>query len=364
MNFQKYFIFLMAAGSAFVGSSATTRADDNQGLIVHAAEIGIGKFHRYDNKVHPYEHNNIWLNYVAPEGDNLKTPIVRANDDGSVTVFYSTLEEMLQSVQKISAEKQAKVSVLNINAHGMPGAMWFPKDEKTMKSSSCSDWVNSANGADKGNYDQYYSPVSKADIIQMRMLAKLPSAQWMAPCTTGAKQWVEILKRNPKVLTAFASDAQLHFFSCIVGLGRAGKNFMTKVAAALFSGDGAKVEASMNFGLGDWSMPEGMGFWDYLNDDQLNRDNEHYPVDRKDRDLMQKGQVRVVMNQGKTQIEGVVPNVDFMLGTKDSLVASAQGFYKEPEDLISKEEYLQIKEHGLSVRIPGTNVRVPVRVEN
>ena len=92
----------------------------------------------------------------------------------------------------------------------------------------------------------------------------------------------------------FASDAQLHLFSCIVGLGWAGKRFTYNLAGILFSGENSRVEAAMNFGLGDWSMPAGMGFWDYLSVDQLNRDNSKYPVDRNDRELMQKGQIRFV----------------------------------------------------------------------
>ena len=129
------------------------------GLIIHAAELGIGKFHRYDNSVHAYSSDNIWANYALDNDAPLKTPQVRENQDGSITIFFSNLEELLKEIQKVSARKNAKVQVLNINAHGMPGAMWFPKDETTMNGTSCGDWVTAAHGDDKANYEQYYSPV-------------------------------------------------------------------------------------------------------------------------------------------------------------------------------------------------------------
>ena len=50
----------------------------------------------------------------------------------------------------------------------------------------------------------------------------------------------------------------------------------------------------MDFGLGDWSMPKGMGFWDYQSDAQLEHDNSIYPVDHKDAEIAQKGTIRMV----------------------------------------------------------------------
>jgi hypothetical protein len=252
--------------------------------------------------------------------------------------------------------------VLNINAHGLPGAMWFPKDAAAMKSSECKSWMSSAQGEDKANYDQYYSPVSAGEIKSIRLMAKLPSMQFSAPCTTSTKQWTTILKKNPAIKNAFASDAQLHLFSCVVGLGLSGKRFTTNLAEALFSGEGSKVEASMNFGLGDWSMPEGMGFWDYLTDAQLDADNQKYPVDRKDRDMMQKGQVRVAMKAKTKWVNGIVENLDFMLGTKDSLDVRVQNLFEIPEQELTREEYEAIKANGLQVRIPGTNSKVQVQI--
>lgn len=355
-----FFVLAIAGLGIFSNSNKVEAADD--GLIIYAAEMGIGKFHRYDNKVHKYENNNVWRHFILPEGDNLKSPLVRTNDDSSVTIFFSSLEELLQSVEKVSNERKTKVSVLNLNAHGMPGAMWFPVDESARKSSACADWVSAAEGDDKANYDQYYSPIPKAEIIQIRLFSKLPSMGFMAPCTTGASGWSKVLKRNPGVKAAFASDAQLHLFSCIVGLGWAGKRFTANLAEALFTGDGAKVEAAMNFGLGDWSMPEGMGFWDYLNDEQLKRDNAKYPINRSDREMMQKGQIRIAQKNKNDWNVGIVENLDFMLAEKDNLDVNTRAIFDIPEEVASQAEYEAAKANGMNLRIPGTKAYVKVKI--
>lgn len=346
--------------------SQSLYAEEQKGLIVHAAEIGIGKFHRYDNGVHPYTSDNIWLNYVLAEDAVNETPIVQENADQSVTIFFSNLEELLNEVLKISETKKMKVDVLNINAHGMPGAMWFPANEEVMNSLECADWKRSAAGEDKGNYDQYYSPISKIDIYQIRVFSRLPTMKFMAPCTTGTGEWKNILERNPSIKTAFADDAQLHLFSCVVGLGWAGRRFTSSLADILFEGDGAKVQAAMNFGLGDWSMPEGMGFWDYQNSEQLRRDNSVYPINRSDREIKQKGAIRMAMKVDGVWKTDIISDLDFMLGIKDDLVFSTvkthRAYSIDPLDMpMTQEEIDQVKKRGLSIRIPGVRTKLDVR---
>src|SRR4051812_38206583 len=102
---------------ALVSFATTAMA---QGLMIHAAEIGIGKFHRHDNKVHKYAPNNVWSAYVAPQGGAV-SPVIVDNPDNSVSIQFTSLEQLLQSVMQISNAKHQKIAILNISAHGMPG---------------------------------------------------------------------------------------------------------------------------------------------------------------------------------------------------------------------------------------------------
>jgi len=361
---RNHYLFSLGLLAALLWISVCTTVQADTGLIIHAAEIGIGKFHRYDNSVHSYGADNIWLNYALPKNADLETPRVQKNDNGSITIFFSSLEQLLREVETVSQQRNQKVQVLNINAHGMPGAMWFPMDEAKKNSSSCKDWVTAANGNDQDNYDQYYSSVSKSEILTFRWFSKLPSMQFLAPCTTGYKQWKEVVERNPGITSVFAPNAELHMFSCIVGLGCAGKRFTINLAELLFSEKNGKVETSMEFGLGDWSMPEGMGFWDYQNDDQLKHDNAKYPIDREDRELMQKGDIRVAMNTHGQITQGIVSNLDFMLGTEDDLSPS-MALVGEAEEAprLTHAEWTMLKTKGLDLRIPGTKAKVHIQLK-
>jgi hypothetical protein len=281
---MKLFSALILSGLVLAAS-----AQASSGLVIHAAEVGIGKFHRYDNGVHVYGNENVWKAFIAPAG-TIQSPLVVHNADDSYAIFFSTLEELLSSAITLSTQTGQKISVLNINAHGLPGAMWFPKDAAEMQGAGCKDWLKAANAPDQANYDQYYSPVSKTDIMGIRQFSNFPdSPLFKQPCTVGLEAWKEKVAKFAAIKTAFTADAQLHLLSCVVGLGNRGEAYTKGLAALLFTGDQALVRTSLNFGLGDWSMPEGMGFWDYLNDAQLEHDNQGYPVNRRDRDMMQKG---------------------------------------------------------------------------
>jgi hypothetical protein len=351
MRLSLLFAFLVVAPSLYA----------EEGLIIHGAEIGVAKFHRQDNRVNPYADNSLWKNYILPDVPSVKTPMIKENADGSITIFYSHLEELLSSLVEVSKEKQKKVMVFNINAHGLPGAMWFPVDDEARASEACSDWVKAANGDDLANYNQYYSPVSKSEIMQLRVLSYLPI--YHAPCTTGVKDWRRVADKMRDLKSAFASDAQIHFFSCVVGFGRAGEKLVSSIAPLLLSGEHSKLEAAMNFGLGDWSIPEGMGFWDFLNNDQLERDNKKYPVDRKDREMMQKGSIRMAESIGGKFRTGILHDLDFMFGGVDhySLQKISEDKSRTKEiETISRVELLENIRFPLRARIPGTETYVEI----
>ena len=298
------FVFLFAT-SVYISSVYAS-----SGLVVHTTEFGVGKFHRYDNKVHAYGLANAWRPYVLADGAATDRALTVKNADGSYTVFFSTLDEMMKSVAAISQSEGRKVSVLNVHGHGLPGAMWFPKDESTKNSWTCGDWVAAASGADVDNYNQYYGAVSVGEIMQIRSMSNNPNVH--TGCTTGAREWREGVTNNPAFKSSLESDAQFHFLSCVVGLGSVGDQF-TKDIASIVLGQSGHIQTSMAFGLGDWSMPEGMGFWDYQSDEQVDRDNAKYPVTRTDREIMQKGSIRMASYSNGAWSATAVVDRDFML---------------------------------------------------
>lgn len=334
-----FFAFIMVLGSTVLAA---------QGLIIHTTEFGVAKFHRYDNQVHPYPAGSAWSPYILPANADTSHALIQKNQDGSFTVFYSHLDEMLSSVVQIANDQHQQVSVLNVHGHGMPGAMWFPKDQATRDSIVCQDWVDAASGADVDNYHQYYSAVTVDEVMQMRSISQSTDSHY--PCTTGLREWQAAVAKNAAVKQVFASDAQVHFLSCIVGLGPAGENFTTGIAQLLLPAGKGHVVTSTNFGLGDWSMPEGMGFWDYLTDAQLNHDNDIYPVDHQDREIMQKGTVRVANYDGSHWGTTLLANQDFMsLGFQNTI----------PGTVVAEKPMLSIMSvQPTRVHIPGTNAYV------
>ncbi|NQW43991.1 MAG: hypothetical protein HQ462_01140 [Deltaproteobacteria bacterium] len=340
---MRYFMIILSL-LVVVSGQATA------GLIIHAAEIGIGKFHRQDNIVHPYESGNAWLPYVLPTNAETKTPIVMENADHSITVFFSTLEELLTKVAQISQTRGEQISVLNFNAHGLPGGMWFPMNESFKNSVECWQWNAAATGSDKANHDQYYTPVAKQDIMSIREYAQTGGG---VPCVTGYNQWKSILAKVPQLKPTLAKDLKLNILSCVVGLGPVGDKFMTGLGALLGGTDQVQLRSSLYFGLGDWSMPEGMGFWDYQTDEQLEHDNSIYGVNRKDREIMQKGKVRVTALVKGAWLSTVLEGQDFMSLGADSLEVSNATWGRE---LVSRSA---IKPN--TIRNPGTSVYESVK---
>lgn len=318
-------------------------------LIINAAEYGIGKFHRKDNKVHQYETNNVWKDYVLKENVSTTSVSVVKNDETNFTIYFTNLEELMIEMIKLSKKEGKKVGILNLNAHGLPGGMWFPKDAKTRDSIECSSWRTAANGSDDANYNQYYSTISKEDILDFERMSSNATIPGFS-CLTGIKEWELVVGRNTEFKSIFNNDAQVHMFSCLVGLGTIGDKFTKGLAKLLFTSGTQQVQTSIKLGLGDWSMPEGMGFWGYENDAQLERDNANYPVNRRDRDMMQKGDIRVAqVSVDGTIKSGLIKNEQFMLGTHD--------FRDVNFSIVSSRGHTKSLGFPKSVKIPGTNFR-------
>jgi hypothetical protein len=338
-------------GILFVSFLITAQANAAQGLVIHSAEFGVGKFHRKDNQVNTYSAGNAWLPYVLPDNAKMDQPLLTDNADGSVTVYFSTLDELLSSVVKISKSRHQPVSVLNIHGHGLPGGMWFPKDAQTLGSFQCADWKDAASGSDQANYDQYYSAVSTDEIMQIRSMSNGSAIQM--GCITGLNEWKGAVAKNPEFKSTLASNVQLHFLSCVVGLGKMGETFTQGVAGLLLPpGSAGRVETSMNFGLGDWSMPEGMGFWDYQSEAQVNRDNENYVVHHKDLEIAQKGTVRMVSSNGSAFGSTLLTDRGYM----------ALGFETEIRGTVLPKSLFELRDADiglLSTRALPSRVRVP-----
>jgi hypothetical protein len=328
-------------------------AQASQGLTIHALEFGVGKFHRADNQAHAYDSKSSWAPYILGQSVSLDSsstlaPLVVNNADGSVTIFFATLDDLIAQATQASKQAGKPISVLNVHGHGLPGAMWFPATTDDLNSGDCSDWKSAATGSDQENYDQYYSPVADFEITQIREVSNMP--EYTQPCTTGLKEWTAEVAKAPDFKAAFAADAQIHFLSCVVGLGSVGDTFTQGIADLLLQPQG-KVEASMNFGLGDWSMPQGMGFWDMQNADQLDHDNTVYPQDRKDAEIAQKGTIRVATPGQHATAQ--LADRDFMLLSFESMIRTTPivGTRLAPQ---------ACTQPPATIRVPGTTTYLPV----
>ncbi len=322
-------------------------------LVIHASELGVGKFHRRDNVAHNYGANNAWTPYILAKEASDQTPVIQKNADGSVTIFFSNLDELLNAVTKVSNDEGKKVSVLNLHGHGLPGGMWYPKDAATQASGECSDWRSSANSTDDVNYDKYYSPVSKFEIEMIRSMSESDSSGFQ--CTSGLTEWTAAVAAHADFKAVLAPELQVHVLSCVVGLGPVGDTYTKSIAALLVTGAAGHVTASTNFGLGDWSMPEGMGFWDYITDEQLDKDNSIYPKNRRDADIAQLGTVRVATGTGADLKSGLTANQKFLpLGFETGKMTFVPDYRARTFGPMPKFK-------ATSIRLPGTNITIKAR---
>lgn len=343
--------------------SVTASAMTSSGLTIDAAEVGVAKFHRYDNHVHPYGASNAWLPYVLPENAPTDQATTINNPDGSVSIFFMTLDDLLNSVIRVADQRHQPVTVLNIHGHGLPGGMWFPANVSFQQSIECSSWNDAASGSDKDNYDQYYSPVGASEIDAIREMSQ--TANYRSTCTTGLSEWQAEVAKTPQFKSVLAADAQVHFLSCVVGLGEAGRAFTEGVAKLLFPDGHGAVETSVDFGLGDWSMPRGMGFWDMQSSAQLEHDNDIYPKDRKDSEIAQKGTIRLVMGGISGWHSRMMAEQSFMtlgfdsdLHAKEALLPEATGKSDEHDMLIGSPNLSSPETLPWRIRVPGTSAYV------
>lgn len=321
-------------------------------LTINGAEFGIGRFHRYGNKVNPYGSNSAWKVFVLPDGVSTKEAFVQKNADDNYTIFFTNLEEFLTKIVEVSHTTGMKVRVLNINAHGIPGGMWFPRNRDFYRSIECSSWQTAVNAPDETNYRQYYTAITKEDLLkyeEMSNAARIPGFS----CLTGINEWTQIVARVPAIKDTFSSDAQVHMLSCLVGLGPLGDAYTTGLAKLLFpKPDSQQVQTAIKLGLGDWSMLEGMGFWGYESDEQIARDAEVYPVNRNDSEIAQRGDIRVgYADQGSIK-SGLIKDEEFMFLSHDNRSIQAS----RPSHMKARPSRLPT-----SVRIPGTNVTLKLK---
>jgi hypothetical protein len=307
----------------WLGSVAQADGTTSDRLVIHAAEFGIGRFHRYDNSVHPYSADNAWRPYILP--DSVKTfdkPVIKKNSDGSFSVFFSNLEDLISSVIKISKAQRKKISVFNMHAHGAAGgSVFFPKNAYARDSEGCAIWRDLADASDLINYQKYYSQESKLNI---EAITKYSSGSAVdLGCNVGLWEWQEAVNHNPEIRRIFADDAQIRFLSCRVGLGDLGDAFTNGIAELLLPAGRGVVESSLDAGLGDWSTPLGFEFLVFNSDEDFAKFNSIYPTERKDSTFAGKGTIRRAhFNGGVWQTE-LLQNQNYMPLGFDSSVTSS-----------------------------------------
>jgi len=175
-------------------------------------------------------------------------------------------------------------------------SMGFPravgsKDKAELESMNCSQWKETAQADDSKSYDEYYSTPDKQSIAMIKALGQ---NHYSYPCVQGASEWESVGSKITNLKSYFSPDAEVNFLSCVVGLGSVGEDFTLRIAKLFLPAGGTgRVQAALKFGLGDWSMDKGMGFWDYINDDQLAKDSKDYETNKRDANMAQSGDVRV-----------------------------------------------------------------------
>jgi hypothetical protein len=307
-----------------------------------------------DNQIHPYGKGHAAKLFLLEDNATLEqSPIITRNNQNSYSIIYSHLQELMETAVQLSKKTHKKIDLINITAHGFPGGLWFPKDKKTLESSECKDWVESSTNSDQKNYDMYYSPVSKESFKSIRAFSNIVD-DTDYECTIGHRQWNEILNLVPEFKTSLSQKAQIHFLSCTVGLGPRGKVFNESIAKSTFTSKSQTIQTSLQLGLLDWSMPDGMGFWDYLTDSQLDYDNSRYPIDRCDANMKQKGNLRVThLEQGQT-ISGISQPLDVMLTSYDSRPLNLQA--EQSLENVTTQDVISFD--VIDFTIPRTEVRL------
>jgi hypothetical protein len=296
-------ILSLVCVSSFAGAS--------ERLIIHGSEIGIAKFHRHDNLLHPYSKDNVWLDYVPARGVEFGEPVTQQNADGSFTVFFSSFEDLMKTVVKISKEQNQKVSVLNVHGHGASGGLLaYPINMYAANNGGCSSWKDKVTDTDLENYLSYYSKETPEKIA---LIEKYSSGSPVDPgCDVGLLEIRRLVRENPEFKTIFADDAKIRFLSCRIGLGTLGDEFTKGVAEVLLPPGKGSVYASLDPGLGDWTTPWGMMFLNFKDKAHMDYFNEFYPAQKRDLDFAQPGTLRKAFYDGKQWQTALVKDVMVM----------------------------------------------------
>ena len=225
MKFFSALIAFLFVSSAAIGST---------GLVIHAAEF-------WGRQIPPNRQQEASLRYferLVPlhfarrcRYESAHHPSER--DGGSISIFYSTLDDLLSSAEQVVDQLQQPISVLNVHAHGAPGLTGFPATETVLQSDACKGWRALAFGDDEESYEKYYDAVPMSVVESTRKRAALPLSDPTRGCSTGLPEWRSEVPQFPDFKAAFTADTQIHFLSCSVGLGEAGKEFTEGIAELL-----------------------------------------------------------------------------------------------------------------------------------
>lgn len=280
----------MAGIGVLIGCLAS--AFDAHAFRVLAEDISAAKFHREDHRLHPYSPDHAWRPFVPSEQGEIVAPLVE-DKGGDTLIVFSSLQELFRTMKEVAQKKEKKIDLLVINAHGVPGGLWFPRDAAERDGEGCKDWMELALASDEANHREVYGGMTEEEILETREKANIVTSG--VPCVQGSEAW-SALWREQGLPREISQDFGIILDSCTVGLGRAGESFATGIARGVL-GENGYLQSLLSYGLADHSLPEGVGFWDFENGENLSRDNLLYATSRRGRDIAQPGSVRVTRKQ-------------------------------------------------------------------
>lgn len=294
MGFNKSFVVLILIvlfQFAFIGEVLAS-----PGLTIYASEITLGKFHRYGNKVHPYPLNHAARNFILPDGVEVDRVLEVKNGDGSFTIFFNNLEDLLAGVASISKREKKQINLLNIEIHGGPGEIQVPVSYEVYTSQACENHRNKANLSDADYFRGYYGKLYADNYTSIRKMSNnLNDLVYEKECGhSRIDDWKIALDHNPGFVFSLSEDVQINFISCVLGAGKRGAAFSQQLAELLFPGGNlAEIRTTIDLGLLDWSMTEGMGFENYISELKVKIRNGLRDDGASDHDVNRGGYIRL-----------------------------------------------------------------------
>lgn len=287
--------------------SSTVQAPTRKSHTVYAVSRNIGRFYREGLLLHPQAKQ--WKYLALPaSGDREPSPIVQQVSGDLSTVHFDTLASLLRGLADVRA-KFGPIDYLTIAEHGIPGGLWSPRDDAEISSPGCASWRRLRDLPDDAAFTSYYRVPTKEQLAGDDLAAQAETPG--IPCHSTSEDWSALLDASSDAQDIFNDGALFVFAACRVGSGAHGEAFLRTLASA-FNVPGLVLAASPMYIALDWSM-QGLGFWEYQNDDQLTRDTMTYAVAREDRRIaMALGQM-LVLDAGKARMEaisGVFPLLD------------------------------------------------------